>query len=179
MQKNIPDYINNLLISRRNELNDLLQFSDTEIAYFLKFNTRLKAEESRIDKFINSLLDIYQLNNLENIIDDFSYGGIVIQFLTSKEFTRSSRKEGVTKWSLYEIEIAVEDWATDKSSFYENTDSVYDNPFINFLPIEVRNEEICYLFAYLGNKGILALQDMINVSQVFISFPFLCRLKRV
>jgi hypothetical protein len=177
--KALPDHILKLLLIRKKELNDSSQFSDVDTQFFVEFNNRLKVEENRINIFINSLLNVYETNYLETIIDEFSYGGIVIQFLTSKKFLRSPRKDGVAKWSLYEIEIPIEDWVLNYKSHYENIDINHNNPFVKHLPIGVIEQQICYLFSYLGNNGLLALQDMINVNQVFVSFPFLCRLKRI
>jgi hypothetical protein len=176
--KNLPDYIHNLFMARRNELNDLMQYFDTTTDYFAQFNARLRVEESRIDKFINSLMLVYQAKSLESIIDDFSYGGIILQFLTSKEFTRSPRKEGVAKWSLYEIEIPIDDWIAKSKAYYEIMDTNNDL-FLKLLPIVLRDEKICHLFYYLASNGMLALQDMLNIDQVLVSFPFLCRLKRI
>ena len=177
--KDLPAYIFELLKSRKNELNEKFQSAQYETQYLTEFNSRLKAEETRIDTFVNSLLDVYEANDLESIIDDFSYGGVVLQFLTSKEFLRSPREDGIAKWSYYEIEIPMDDWVIKSKAYYEHADIKCDNPFINYLPIEVRNHQICYLFSYLGNNGLLALQDMININQVLVSFPFLCRLKRI
>lgn len=95
--KGLPDYIYNLLKTRRNELNELFQSSHADTRYFVEFNLRLRVEENRINTFINSLCNVYETNHLETIIDDFSYGGIVIQFLTSKEIIRSPRQDGVAK----------------------------------------------------------------------------------
>ena len=177
--KNLPVYINNLFINRKNYLNSLMEYSDIITEYFISFNSRLKSEESRINEFINSILFVYQLNDLENIVDDFSYGGIIIQFLTSKDFTRSPRKEGVAKWHLYEIEIPIDDWIVQHKAYYESTEISCDKQLLNYLPIEFRNQQISYLFSYLGSNGLLALQDMLNINQLFVSFPFLCRLKRI
>ncbi|MDP9076096.1 MAG: hypothetical protein M3O71_01625 [Bacteroidota bacterium] len=177
--KGLPDYICDLLKSRNKELNSLFQFSDVETQFFVEFNMHLKVEENRINVFINSLIEVYETNHLETIIDDFSYGGIVIQLLTSKEFIRSPRKDDVAKWSFYEIEISMEDWNINRKVYYDNNGNNYDSAFLNYLPIEVRNQQVCYLFNYLGGNGLLALQDMMNIGQVLVSFPFLCRLKRV
>lgn len=177
--KGLPDYINHLLTTRKNELNELVQFSETDTSFLVQLNKRLKNEECRIDKFINSLLTVYQLNNLDTIIDDFSYGGIIIQFLTSKEFMRSARKDGIAKWALYEIEIPIEIYLSEVKEFYKTTETDNLKEIHKHLPVELINQDICYLLFYLGNNSSLAFQDMLSIDQILISFTFLCRLQRI
>lgn len=111
------------------------------------------------------------------MVDDFSYGGLIIQFLTSKEFTRTAVKEGKAKWYLFEMEVPIEDWIKNRKLFYQDINIDTNNQFLNALPVTLRDKNLCYLFYYLGNKGLLALQDMLNIDRVYISCPFLCRLK--
>jgi hypothetical protein len=160
-------------------LNEIVQYTEMDTAFLIQLNTRLKNEEYRITDFINSLLTVYQLNNLDTIIDDFSYGGIIIQFLTSKEFMRSPQKDGIAKWSLYEIEIPIDTWIVEIKEFYKKTGIVDMKEIQKHLPVELINQDLSYLLSYLGNKGLLAFQDMLSIHQILISFTFLCRLQRI
>jgi hypothetical protein len=177
--KNIPDQILKLVVSRRNEVNETFKFDNGKTDFFKYLNARFKTEEDRINNFIASLLEVYNKNNLDTLIDDFSYGGIVIQFLTSQQFYRSCPKEGAARWCLYEIEIPIDDWIVNLKTFQDKPEIDYDNVFFKYLPVELLDQQICFLFSFVGNNGLLALQDMINIDNIRVSFPFLCRLKRI
>lgn len=135
---NLPDYIYKLFCKRKEGLNVIIEHSDVTTEFLISLNVRLKNEENRINDFINSLMEIYQLNQLDTVVDDFSYGGIVAQFLTSRDFSRLPRKEGVAKWSMYEFEVPIENWITKRKAYYENPNIEINNIFLNTLPLSLR-----------------------------------------
>ncbi|MGV8878099.1 MAG: hypothetical protein ACOH2A_03605 [Sphingobacteriaceae bacterium] len=177
--KNLPDYINLLFTSRKNEINTEMEFSDATIAYFVKLNSRLTKHESLIHEFLNSLLLIYQENKLESVIEDFSYNDILMQFMTSAAFMNSPKKEGVAKWLRYELAVPINDWLAGSTAFYADSKTQEYDLFLGVLAEPLRKEKICYLFCYLGHHGLLALQDMLNIDTVSIKFQTLYRLKTI
>lgn len=164
----IPEIFTNAFKARKAKLNDSIEFSDESIKHLTNLNQKLAAEESRVIEFLNFLNNTITAKGINESLNELTAGNITIKCYTNNSKYAYSHANFDHQNPFYLFKLSANNLLSSLSVYYETnkTDNTPETDFSRSLPLNFMDEKICSLFFTLGNDGLLAWEDFLNVERM-------------